>query len=676
MEPQAVPAQVIRHQNYLAAAQGTEAACAYLLTAMEKFQLHPDSVASLACGTLCLVVAGYLASLPQRSRDGRRLTGLFLLLTAIHGSGFLAESVAPPSLLHAYALQVQIGLIALQLPYSLWYAYGYRQDFFPREMRWAVGGSALLMALAWACGPHPFAWFSQLHLLVGLWKFVVLARKTGQVGHPNDESAGRPIAAIWREFRRPSTRESQAQRALAFWSLSSIVLALNAVLSDAGVVYPHAYWTVVHYGLLLTQLIWLMITYLDYTEEPTTFLAKLVSLFLCLTLFLLGILGSLLYGERTQFDPVAALNQPGLRLLAGLIVLGTSFILVAVPFFLRRHWLLPLRQVVEGVTRVNAGDLTNPVPVFVHDELGLLAQSFNQMTNSLRVYATQMEELVSRRTAELVHQKQDLQRTLEDLRTAQMQLVQREKLASLGELTAGIAHEIQNPLNFVTNFSEVSAELVAELAQEQQQSPRDTALEADLLASLQQNLRLIGTHGQRAARIVHGMLAHTRPTTGAYQLTDLNALATEYLRLACHGAEALTSPSPITITTDFAPNLPEVRLLPSEIGRVLVGICANAFYAVRRQAAVPGASYCPALHVSTRCNGAQVELRVRDNGTGMPAAVQAKVFQPFFTTKPTGEGVGLGLSLAYTIVTQGHEGTLMLSSCEGEGTEVVIALPI
>jgi two-component system NtrC family sensor kinase len=433
---------------------------------------------------------------------------------------------------------------------------------------------------------------------------------------------------------------------------------------------------VVHHALLLIQIVWLMITYLNYADEPTTFLAKLVSLFLCLTLFLLGMLGALLYGERGAFDPSAALNQPGLLTLTLLIPLATAFLLIVVPIFLRRNLLLPLSQVLDGVARVNAGELTGTVPVYVHDELGFLAKSFNQMTDSLRGYATQMEGLVAQRTAELEHQKEALQRTLEELRATQTQLVQREKLASLGELTAGIAHEIQNPLNFVANFAEVSAELVSELAEEQGQLPRNAALEAELLASLHKNLNKISDHGRRAARIVQGMLEHARPVAGACQATDVNALCAEYLRLACHGLDAQGPEDGITLTTDFAPGLPQVSLVPSEIGRVLLNVCSNAFYAVRQQAMVLGGSYRPTVHVSTRRCGAQVELCVYDNGVGMSAAVREKVFQPFFTTKPTGDGTGLGLSLAYDIVTKGNGGTLSVTSCEGEGTEFVIALPV
>lgn len=406
---------------------------------MEKFLLHPDSIVALACGSLCLVLAAYLASRPRRSADGRRLTGFFLLQTGIHLLGFVASAIAPPSPWNAYALRVQGALVALLLPYTLWVVYAYRQTYFPREMRWVVGGSALLMALVWGAEPYPYAWFTPPHVLAAGWGFLVLARKTLRATQPAaggrepgapavGQLARRPAGRqLWQALRRPPTRESRAQRALALWSLSSVVIGLNAALGYVGVTYQHPYWVVVHNALVLVQLVWLIITYLNYAEEATTLLAKLVALLLCLTLFLLGQLGPLLYAEPVAFDPAAVLHQPGLRTLAGLVVLATGFLVVVVPIFLRRNLLRPLRQVLDGVTRVNAGNLAGAVPVFGNDELGLLAQNFNQMTDSLRRYATQMEDLVAQRTAELEHQKEALQRTLGELRATQTQLFSRPK---------------------------------------------------------------------------------------------------------------------------------------------------------------------------------------------------------------------------------------------------------
>ncbi|RTQ52087.1 histidine kinase [Hymenobacter gummosus] len=289
---------------------------------------------------------------------------------------------------------------------------------------------------------------------------------------------------------------------------------------------------------------------------------------------------------------------------------------------------------------------------------------------------SQLERMVAERTATLTRQAQELQHTLDELKTTQDQLIQSEKMASLGELTAGIAHEIQNPLNFVTNFSDVSAELVQELLEEQQRPDRDPDLEAELLNDLKQNLEKIHHHGQRAASIVRGMLEHSRQSTGERQATDLNNLADEYLRLAYHGLRAKNKAFNATINTFFDPAVGSIQAVGQDLGRVLLNLFTNAFYAVQKRQEAQGAGFVPTVSVVTRRTGAgDVEIRVKDNGTGIPEEVQQKIFQPFFTTKPTGEGTGLGLSLSYDIVTKGHSGTIEVESTEGQGTEFIVTLP-
>ena len=290
----------------------------------------------------------------------------------------------------------------------------------------------------------------------------------------------------------------------------------------------------------------------------------------------------------------------------------------------------------------------------------------------------------------------NLESTLSQLKTTQTQLIQKEKLASLGELTAGIAHEIQNPLNFVNNFSEVSTELVSELEEEQQKTTRDPELEADLLGDLKQNLQKITLHGSRASAIVRGMLEHSRTSTGQREPTDINALADEYLRLAYQAVRAKDKAFQCGLVTGFAPDLGKVNVVSQEIGRVLLNLYTNAFYAVQQKQKMASSAYQPTITVSTRLlphdsperatssalptglgtrTGLGItEIRIADNGTGMSEAVKAKIFQPFFTTKPTGEGTGLGLSLSYDIITKGHGGTLEMASKEGEGTEFIITI--
>ncbi|MGI4738116.1 MAG: ATP-binding protein [Janthinobacterium lividum] len=301
----------------------------------------------------------------------------------------------------------------------------------------------------------------------------------------------------------------------------------------------------------------------------------------------------------------------------------------------------------------------------------LSAQTLAQEQEKQSLLARQNETLetqVAQRTSQL-------QRSLTDLRATQNQLIQAEKMASLGELTAGIAHEIQNPLNFVNNFSEVSAELVGELETEQQRPARDATLETELLQDLKQNLVKISEHGRRASGIVRGMLEHSRQRNGVRQSTDINALADEYLRLAYHGLRAKDKTFNATLQTDLTPALPPIEAVGGDLGRVLLNLFTNAFYAVHQRQQAGEAGYEPTVGVATRRVGSTLEVRVHDNGMGMSAAVQAKIFQPFFTTKPTGEGTGLGLSLSYDIVTKGHGGTLTVVSQVDQGTEFTIVLP-
>ena len=299
----------------------------------------------------------------------------------------------------------------------------------------------------------------------------------------------------------------------------------------------------------------------------------------------------------------------------------------------------------------------------------LSAQTLAQEQARQALLAAQNETLET----QVVERTAALQRSLTDLRATQAQLIQKEKMASLGELTAGIAHEIQNPLNFVNNFAEVSAELLEEL--QEAQAAGDAEEVTALADDLAQNLGKISHHGRRAAAIVKGMLEHSRTSTGERAPTDLNQLCEEYLRLAYQGLRAKDKTFNATLETNFAPGLPLVEAAGADVGRVLLNLLGNAFYAVQQRQQTGEAGYHPTVSVSTEHVRNQVEIRVADNGTGMPAEVQAKIFQPFFTTKPTGEGTGLGLSLSYDIITKAHGGMLAVESREGQGTEFLIMLP-
>ena len=273
---------------------------------------------------------------------------------------------------------------------------------------------------------------------------------------------------------------------------------------------------------------------------------------------------------------------------------------------------------------------------------------------------------------QLQKQKADLQTTLSDLKNTQAQLIQSEKMASLGELTAGIAHEIQNPLNFVNNFSEVNKELIAEMREEIKKGNYD---EVNALAKdIEENEEKINHHGKRADAIVKGMLQHSRNSSGLKEPTDINALADEYLHLAYHGLRARDKSFNAIIKTDYDKAIGNINIIPQDIGRVILNLITNAFYAVdeKKKSGIEG--YEPTVSVRTKKINDKTEIRVADNGNGIPQKLLDKIFQPFFTTKPTGQGTGLGLSLSYDIV-KAHGGELKVETKEGEGSEFIIQLP-
>jgi two-component system NtrC family sensor kinase len=273
-------------------------------------------------------------------------------------------------------------------------------------------------------------------------------------------------------------------------------------------------------------------------------------------------------------------------------------------------------------------------------------------------------------------QKEKAEKALEDLKAMQSQLIQSEKMASLGELTAGIAHEIQNPLNFVNNFSEVNADLIDDLKKELASGNPKSAEE--IADSIKKNEEKISHHGKRADGIVKSMLQHSRFSSGQKELTDINALCDEYMRLTYHGYRAKNKSFNAGFKTDFDASIPLVNVVTQDLGRVILNLLNNAFHAVSESAvakAMADEKYEPTVVVSTRYLGNKIEIRVKDNGNGIRDDIKEKIFQPFFTTKPTGQGTGLGLSLSYDII-KAHAGTLEVSSKQGEGSEFIIQLPV
>jgi two-component system, NtrC family, sensor kinase len=280
---------------------------------------------------------------------------------------------------------------------------------------------------------------------------------------------------------------------------------------------------------------------------------------------------------------------------------------------------------------------------------------------------------LNQKNKEIEKQRNMLEQTLTELKAAQAQLVQQEKMASLGELTAGIAHEIQNPLNFVNNFSEVNKELIDEASQAIKSGNTNDAIE--LLSSLRDNEDKISNHGQRADSIVKGMLQHSRTSSGQKEPTDINALADEYLRLSYHGLRAKDKSFNATLQTDFDPTIGKINIISQDIGRVLLNLYNNSFYTVTEKKKQQPEEYEPAVSVTTKRIGEKVLISVKDNGGGIPQKIIDKIFQPFFTTKPTGQGTGLGLSLSYDII-KAHGGELKVESKEGDGAEFVVLIPV
>ena len=277
--------------------------------------------------------------------------------------------------------------------------------------------------------------------------------------------------------------------------------------------------------------------------------------------------------------------------------------------------------------------------------------------------------LRSNRTKQKTNQA--LQKTLTELKSTQSQLIQSEKMASLGELTAGIAHEIQNPLNFVNNFAEVNKELITDMEVAIQDGNLQEA--KDLARNIADNQEKINSHGKRADAIVKSMLQHSRTSSGQKELTDINELCDEYLRLTYHGYRAKDKSFNAKLNTNFDPTIPKSNVVRQEIGRVLLNVINNAFYAVNEKAKSSANGYEPSVTVTTKLSNGKTEVCVQDNGNGIPESVKEKIFQPFFTTKPTGQGSGLGLSLSYDIV-KAHGGELIVRTDEGIGSEFIIRL--
>jgi two-component system NtrC family sensor kinase len=342
---------------------------------------------------------------------------------------------------------------------------------------------------------------------------------------------------------------------------------------------------------------------------------------------------------------------------------------ILIGLWLARNISVPVLALRDAAKRVGEGDLEQRVTNQRRDEIGELGKAFNKMTDDLSRARKELHET----NAWLSSANNALNNTLGELKSTQNQLIQSEKMASLGELTAGIAHEIQNPLNFVNNFSEVNTELIEEMKTELFAGNKQGAI--SIANDIKLNEQKINHHGKRADAIVKGMLQHSRSSTGKKEPTDLNALVDEYLRLSYHGLRAKDKTFNATMKTDFDESIGNINIIPQDMGRAMLNLFTNAFYAVNEKIKQQPNGYEPTISVSTKKMGNSIELTAKDNGNGIAQNIVDKIFQPFFTTKPTGQGTGLGLSLSYDII-KAHGGEIKVKSKEGEGTEFVIQLPL
>jgi signal transduction histidine kinase len=388
--------------------------------------------------------------------------------------------------------------------------------------------------------------------------------------------------------------------------------------------------------------------------------------------------------------PERVVSQPALRAARVILLLGMVSLLMELAIMswvLRQQITRPLLAFIQATDTVAAGDFKVELDTSRKDELGQLTRAFRLMADevqrreeALRQANTGLEQRVEERTRELQEKNEELGRAMKQLRDTQKQLVVQERLASLGTLTAGIAHELKNPLNFVNNFAEISSRLTDELTAslDSQRSLLDAAVleEVDeVLTELRRNMSKIREHGNRSNQIINGMLLHARESSGQRELADLHEVLKKGIHLGYHGSRAKAPGFELSIQTDFDPQVSKVELVVPEILRVLVNVVDNACYSMQQKKRALGDTFAPRLDVRTRDKGERVEVRLRDNGTGIPNALIDKVFNPFLTTKPAGVGTGLGLSISHDIIVGYHHGDIRLESVEGEFTELTIELP-
>ena len=363
-----------------------------------------------------------------------------------------------------------------------------------------------------------------------------------------------------------------------------------------------------------------------------------------------------------------------LAIIGGMVALAVALGLTA---YIVRSITVPLKRLEGSMAAITRGELDVEIPRASAHEIGAMTKALGMLRDSL-IERDHLERERRRADAEIRRARDAAEAALRELKAAQANLIQAEKMASLGQLTAGIAHEIKNPLNFVNNFSAVSAELIYELQEALRGASLNDKLRTeigDITDTLRGNLEKIVQHGKRADGIVKNMLLHSRHGSAEHRRVEINALVEESLNLAYHGARAEKPGFNVTLERSFDPAAGEAVLFPQEMTRVLLNLISNGFYAATKRKAEASTGYEPTVIAATRNLGDSIEIRIRDNGTGISPEVKEKMFDPFYTTKPAGEGTGLGLSLSYDIVVKQHGGSIEVETKPGEFTEFRIILP-
>lgn len=436
-----------------------------------------------------------------------------------------------------------------------------------------------------------------------------------------------------------------------------------------------AYFSFVWLGNLAS-----IVLYIVTSAVPASFQTKITGFTFVLAASFLTIITLTLYPPIQLTDITGRIEQhEGLKRMVFITITVVLMIFILMPFMLRFSLTNRLKLLLQGVQKVNEGDLSTTVEVGLKDEIGLLSENFNNMTHNLKIARQDLTDYAQTLEKKVLLRTEQLQTSLNELKALQSQLIQAEKLASLGELTAGIAHEIKNPLNFINNFSEVSRDLVNELITELERPEPEKENITSIASYLTYNLESIYNHGKKADSIVEGMLEHSRPSKGESQETDINELTHDQMK-ECY--QNLLDKKRITtarLETHFDRLLSQkdqqrLLLFKQDIGRALSNIFTNAYYSVTDKKNRLGNGYEPLVIATTKLLADKVLIQIRDNGLGIKPTILDKIFEPFFTTKPTEQSTGLGLSLSYDII-KSHGGELLVDSIEGEYAEFTIELP-